>query len=64
MIGVPKNLCDAVIRQIEKMNAEAFREIQITYDEPIQRARRAIAELKTRTEKMGLNASAMHEAKG
>jgi plasmid replication initiation protein len=46
-----KPLRDAVIRQIEKMNAEAFRQIQITYDEPIQRARRAIAELKTRTEK-------------
>lgn len=46
-----KSLRDAVIRQIERMNAEAFRQIQTTYDEPIQRARRAIAELKTRTDK-------------
>lgn len=39
-------LRDAVIRQIERLNVEAFRQIQATYDEPIQRARRAITALK------------------
>ena len=46
-----KPLRDAVIRQIERMNPTAFQAIQATYDEPIQRARRAVAELKTRTDK-------------
>ncbi len=46
-----KPLREAVIRQIEKMRPEFFREIQTAYDEPIHRARKAVAELKARTAK-------------
>lgn len=47
-----KPLRDAVIRQIEKMHTESFQDIQSTYDVPIHRARKAVAELKTRIEKI------------
>ncbi len=40
-------LRDAIIRQIEKMHPEDFKEVQVLHDEAIKRARRAVNELKS-----------------